>query len=391
MTDLNQALEQARREGRRAAVATVVHVSGSAYRREGARMLVTEDGVSHGMISGGCLEDDVREAALRVLASGRPELLRYDMTADDDLVWGLGLGCNGTVDVFVEPVEAGAPPLAEPPAPRERLARVTVVRGRAEGPVTGARMTVFADRVEGTLGDERLDALVTADARRLLEQGASRSYLYAYRDGAPDPEATVRDRKAVLAAGPEHVQVYIESVVPPPTLLVFGAGHDAVPLVRLGAAAGFRVVVVDSRRAYATPERFPEADQVIRAHADEIPERVEIDRFTFVVVMTHNFNHDREILQRIWGRPYAYLGVLGPWERTSKLLDALREAGLDVDGHLHRLYAPIGLDIGAEGPEQIAIAVVAEILAVRSGKTPGFLRFRKGPIHAEAEAAAAGS
>lgn len=404
--EVRAALERARAEGRRAALATVVHVAGSAYRREGARMVVLDDGSRYGMISGGCLEDAVADAARQVLQTGRPQLLRYDMTADDDVVWGLGLGCNGVIDVYVEPVEAGAAGAeseagggAVPGAAghRERRAVVTVVRGRQGGPETGARMVVYADRVEGTLGDPDLDAAAAADARRMMEEGASQSLLYTYRGGRLDPEAVVRRRRDVLEAGPEHVQVAIQSIVPPPVLLIFGAGHDAIPLARYGHEAGFRVIVVDSRRAYATPERFPEADRVIHAHPDEALDHVTIDRYTYVVVMTHNFNHDRDILRAIWGQPYAYLGVLGPWDRTRQLLQALRSGegvrdlggdaaaggagGVDVDAHLDRLYGPIGLDIGAEGPEQIAIAVIAEILAVRNRRSGGFLRFRQGSIH----------
>jgi len=208
--------------------------------------------------------------------------------------------------------EAGGGAVPGAAGHRERRAVVTVVRGRQGGPETGARMVVYADRVEGTLGDPDLDAAAAADARRMMEEGASQSLLYTYRGGRLDPEAVVRRRRDVLEAGPEHVQVAIQSIVPPPVLLIFGAGHDAIPLARYGHEAGFRVIVVDSRRAYATPERFPEADRVIHAHPDEALDHVTIDRYTYVVVMTHNFNHDRDILRAIWGQPYAYRGGPGP-------------------------------------------------------------------------------
>src|SRR5690606_21421305 len=169
--DIRSALARVRAEGRRAALATVVHISGSAYRREGAQMVIVDDGTRYGMISGGCLEDDVAEAARQVLESGRPRLLRYDMTADDDLVWGLGLGCNGVVGVYVERLTGAGPGVAVSPtaatagaSDRGRMALVTVVRGREGGPETGARMRVFDDRVEGTLGDGDLDAAAAADA-----------------------------------------------------------------------------------------------------------------------------------------------------------------------------------------------------------------------------------
>lgn len=382
MPEIIDALRSWHEQGRRAALATVVHITGSAYRREAAKMLVAEDGESIGVISGGCLEDDVRQAAQRALAQGAAELLHYDMTADDDIVWGLGLGCNGTVDVFVEPLAAAdAEKILAIHERDERVAVVTVVAGNQGAVAPGQRLFIYPDRTDGTLGDAQLDALVTNDARALIERGESRSFLYTYDDGQLNPAATVRERKRVLQREQQHVQVYIETMAPPPTLLVLGGGHDAIPVVQFGRAAGFRVVVVDSRRAYATPERFPDAAQVIHAHPSDFLEHVKIDRFTYAIVMTHNYNHDRDLLVQVWGRPYAYLGVLGPWDRTSQLLDDLRKAGIDADAHLDRLYSPIGLNVGAEGAEQIAIAIIAEILAVKNGREPRFLRFHKGSIH----------
>lgn len=388
MEDVLEQLAALGHAGKAAVLATVVHVVGSAYRREAAKMLVDQDGRVYGTISGGCMEAEVAHAARDVLASGRPRLLHFDMTADDDLVWGLGLGCNGQIDVFLEPVDCCSPAegcWGRVAAAREagvRLAVATVVHAAA-GPISaGARVYVYPDRLEGTLGDVGLDELVAADARRLLDRGASRSYLYRASAGY-EGEPVVRERQAVLDLRGQAgwAQVYIETFAPPPVLLVFGAGHDAVPVTELAAAAGFRVVVVDSRPAYARPERFPRAHAVIHAHPEDVPERVPVDENTYVVVMTHNFQHDAEFLRQIWGRPCAYLGVLGPWQRTQRLLESLRASGCAVDAGLHRLYAPVGLDIGAEGPQQIALAVVAEALAVRNGAGGGFLRFRKGPLH----------
>jgi len=241
---------------------------------------------------------------------------------------------------------------------------------------------VDEQRVDGTLGHAGLDRQVAADARRLLPRGQCRSFLYELADG-DELGRIVRDRQGVVQErnAPGRVQVYIETHVPPPALVVFGAGHDALPVVELAARVGFRVTVVDSRPAYARPERFPQAAHVIHAHPEDVPSRVAMDPDTFVVVMTHNFRQDAAILQQIWGQPYAYLGVLGPWERTARLLNDLRAAGHSVEQHLDRLYAPVGLDIGAEGPEQIALAIVAELLAVRWGAGGGFLRFHKGSLH----------
>jgi len=367
--------------GKRAVMATVVHVVGSAYRREAARMLVDEDGMAYGAVSGGCLESEVREAALEVLRSGEPRLLHFDMAADDDLVWGLGLGCNGRIDVFLEPVDRGyLNRVRRARAEGRRLAAAVVVRADGGSVPVGPRLYVYEDAIEGTLGEAWLDRQVAADARELLACGQSRSYLYRMESGGA---VVVRERQAVVErrGEPGHVQVFLETIAPPPVLLVCGAGHDAISLTDVAAQAGFRVVVVDSRPAFAQSQRFPRAHRVICAYPEDVPAHVTVDADTYVVVMTHNFHHDTAILRAIWGQAYRYLGVLGPWERTEKILGVLREEGLPVDEHLDRLYAPVGLDIGAEGPEQIAVAIVAELLAVRRGARAGFLRFRRGPLH----------
>ncbi|REJ36520.1 MAG: hypothetical protein DIU82_04165 [Bacillota bacterium] len=379
--DVLEELAGLEQTGKRAVMATVVHVVGSAYRREAARMLVDEDGRACGAISGGCLESEVREAALEVLRSGQPRLMHFDMSADDDLVWGLGLGCNGRIDVFLEPVDRGY--LNRVRRAREegrRLAAAVVVSAGGGSIPAGSRLYVGEDGIEGTLGEAWLDRQVAADARELMSRGESRSYLYRLENGVPVVE---RDRQTLLARRdePGQVQVFLETIAPPPVLLLFGAGHDAVPLTEVAAQAGFRVVVVDSRPAFAQSHRFPRAHRVICAYPEEVPAHVTVDADTYVVVMTHNFHHDTAILRAIWGQAYRYLGILGPWERTEKILGVLRAEGFPVDEHLDRLYAPVGLDIGAEGPEQIAVAIVAELLAVRRGANAGFLRFRRGPLH----------
>lgn len=393
MREILEAIDRSVAAGRRAALATVVHVTGSAYRREGAKMLLLDDGTQVGTISGGCLEADVSEAAGEVIRTGEPRLLHYDLTADDDVVWGLGLGCNGTVDVYVEPldetimagyVERWRRAVLSP----ERMAVVTVVATPGRGPLPGTRMYVYEHRQEGSLGYDDWDRLLVAEARVLLEKGASRTFVYPLASASecsstPDPGAVIRNRKDVLAGRQRGISIFIESVVPAPRVVVLGAGHDAIPVVHLARMAGFRVEVYDNRPAFATHTRFPAADRVICGHPGEVLRHIKFDRFTYVVLMTHNYNHDRDLLIQIWNEPWAYLGLLGPWSRTQKLLADLQRAGLDPGSGADRLYGPIGLNIGAEGPEQIAIAVVAEILAVYNGRPAGFLRFHRGSIHGD--------
>lgn len=392
MIEAQEALERAAAENQPIAKATVVNVAGSAYRREGAWMAVTAAGEMHGTISGGCLEGEVRQAALEVLASGQPRFLHFDMTADDDAVWGLGLGCNGRIDVYVEAV---VPPKAEETEGAEDeenpKASVTVVYAAgagagADGVAVGNRLHIYGDGpggVRGSTGDPALDELIRKEALELASQGASRSRMFVPEDDGGKINVVRRPKEIIETreAG-WGVQVYFESRTPRPALLVLGAGHDAIPLTRLGSMAGFRVIVADSRRAYATRDRFPEADEVIVTQPADLLEHVTIDEFTYIVVMTHNYNHDRDLLKTVWGLPYAYLGQLGPWDRTERLLADVAEGGKDVEAHLDRLYGPIGMDIGAEGPEQIAIAIMAEVLAVKTDRPGGFLRFRKGSLHA---------
>jgi xanthine dehydrogenase accessory factor len=369
LRDIVNALDGVRARGERAALATVVRVRGSTYRREGARLLIRDDGQTVGSISGGCLEGDVAEVAREVIHSGRPRLVSYDLTSDDDAVWGLGLGCNGAIDVYVEPVAAGGTDdlvtlLNDGIGRRRVVALVTMLAAPSGGPATGGRLFVPEDGdVRGSLGASDLDAQAAAAARAALEDGRSSTVTLDLPDGKAD--------------------VFIEVAVPPVPLLICGAGHDVPPLVRLAHELGWWVMVADSRPAYATRERFPDADEVILAQDREIAERARIDRHTFVVIMTHNFLHDLEILRGLLGTPARYIGLLGPRARTDRLLADLEKAGVRIDASQRgRLYGPVGLDVGAEAPEEIALSILTEILAVRNGRRVSSLRDRPGPIHA---------
>jgi len=357
-------LREAKARGEEAALATVVGVRGSTYRREGARLLVTSSGHTVGSVSGGCLEGDIQVVAEEVLQDGRPRLLHYDLTADDDAVWGLGLGCNGVIDVLLEKVGS------VDPSPETFLARaveqeiplaVVTVTGPEGTDRLGRRLVVDgAGQVTGSLGDGRLDAVAVELGRAALAS----------------------ERPARAAA--EGCELFAEPILPPPHLVVCGAGHDAIPLVRLAAELGFRPVVVDRRAKFLTRERFPEAHAFVHTEFPQAASAVRPDRRTCVVIMTHNYLHDRDLLRSFLTHdPFpAYLGVLGPRQRTQKILEELAHAGVVVSPEQRqRLFAPVGLDIGAEGPEQIAVAILAEVLAARSGRGGGFLRDRPARIH----------
>lgn len=354
--------------GERAALVTVIETQGSVYRRPGARMLVTRDGRTVGAISGGCLENDVRARAQATITTGESRIVTYDTTSDSDLVWGLGLGCNGVVRVLIERLSPDGGPspvslLAE--CLYRRQPGVLAVVVRVEGQVgirVGARLLVFPDgAVAGELANAEFTARALDDARAVLRD--QRPFLRRYRL----PEGTV--------------QVFLEPVQPPLNLTVFGAGYDAVPLIHLAKELGWQATVIDERAAYATRERFPQADQVQLARPSDLPQEV-LSTTDAAVIMTHHYLHDRAWLRLLLPSPVRYVGLLGPKRRCQRLLQDLTEQGVRfTQEQLRRLHAPVGLDIGAETLEEVALAITAEIKAVLAGRSGGLLKDRKAPIH----------
>jgi len=376
--DILHALDEGRATEEPAALATVVHVEGSAYRREGAKLLLTPRGEMIGSISAGCLEGDVLEWTRHVLERGEPVLRRYDLTSEDELVWGFGMGCSGKIDVLIEPLSLVQPYLerARHLFEQERavaLATLVEVPGNSGLPLGAKRLIPAEGQPFGTLGDATLDAAVERDARALLASGRSKTVTY-------DPAQL----GGHCASWTDVARVFIDCFRPLPQMIVFGAGADAVPLVRLAKEAGFRVTVVDHRPRFVTPERFPWADRLVLAHPEDAPEHLALTAETSVVLLTHNFHVDAKLLAWLLKSPARYIGVLGPKERRELLLRNLREHGIELSPEdVQKLYAPVGLDIGAEGPEQIALSIVSEILAVKNRRAGTFLRDRQKPIHAD--------
>jgi xanthine/CO dehydrogenase XdhC/CoxF family maturation factor len=352
-------------------LATVVNVEGSAYRRPGARMLVMRDGRSIGTISGGCLEADLIQRCWELTSGGRPALVRYDSRdegAGDDLLddWGFGMGCNGAVDVLLERIDPADPPaylklVAEALGRRETIILATVFARSGDAPLEiGSRFVL--DLENGS----SVPSPVYAAARRTLEEGDSRVVTVDFSGEGHGGSA----------------RVFCECISPPPHLLVLGAGHDALPLVRLAAETGWCVSVCDRRPALATAERFPRAEGVYAVDAEEslsvLPHPADA-----AVVMTHRYPEDVKLLRVLVKSAIRYIGVLGPRHRTDRLLRAAEiEMTADV---MSRLHAPIGLDLGAETPEQIALAIIAEATAVLNGHAGGKLRDKRGPIHEQSE------
>lgn len=373
------AYADARARGLRVALATVVGVEGSAYRRPGARMLIAEDGSTAGSISGGCLERDVAERAARVMQSRAALTVEYDTRGGEDIVWGLGLGCNGVVRVLLESLHEGGACaralefIVECLRARKCCVLATLVSQSLKPSLGTTRAVKVGERL---LLDESLNLRNEpfADAALAARARVDAAEALAHRHAAM--------RSYETSAG--RAEIFYDVITPPRPLIIFGAEHDALPLVRQAQAVGWHVTVVDTRARPAVRERFAEADEVVLCRADDVAARIPMTENTAAVVMTHNYPDDVELLRALLPSNACYLGVLGPRERTSKLLEAI---GVDAFGMLEgmfaRLHSPAGVDIGAETPEEIALSIVAEIRAVCAARGGGFLRDRNAPIHDE--------
>ncbi len=343
-----------RSRGARAALATVIRVNGSAYRHEGAKLLVSEDASSVGNVSGGCLEADVREVALRVIATGCAEQRSYCGGSDEISAWDLGVGCDGEVEILIEPAATTRDDERAAIADEVPFIAVTWLDAPSvDGELP--RAVVAAGALHGTLGDQPLDAAVLAEAERWTS--LAESHLQTING----------------------CRLFVDVMMPPPRLVVVSAGEDARVLARIASEVGFRVVAVDRRPGLLTRDRFPVAVRLVESDSARINEQLVLDASSFAVVMTHDFADDAAYLGALLQTPVRYIGMLGPRQRTERIITRL---GVTTPADLARIYGPVGLDIGTDGAEQVALAVLAEILAVKSGRQPLSLRQRRAPIHA---------
>lgn len=354
ITDILQAYDQAEREGRRCALATVVHVEGSSYRRPGARMLVTEDGRLTGAISGGCLEGDALRKALFAIQQQTSKLVTYDTTNEDDLRFGVQLGCNGVVHILFEPVKDGHPIslLREASRNRSGAALVTLFSRQRTAEQPGTSLLYTGGRVIATLPDA-LCQTILGD----VVCGHDVSHFSHY--------------------GPH--EAFIEFLVPPPALVIAGAGNDVLPLVDIASLLGWRLTIVDGRPHYADKARFPKADRVIVARPDQVLPQLDDDQQRLFLLMTHNYQYDLALLKEILPGRFPYIGILGPRTRLDRMLE---DVGYALDeAQRASIHGPVGLDIGAETPAEIAVSIVAGIKAFLSGHTGRQLRDNLHPIH----------
>jgi len=355
-------LDELKRHERRVAMATLVSTKGTTPRKEGAKMWVGEDGRIRGSVTiGGCVDAQVLAESDAVLRAAAPTLL--SLSLGDEEAWDLGLTCGGAVDVLIEPVQLDDP--ADPVVRAYDVIRSEAQAGRravavvplgVSGAARPRRLVVREDgSTAGTLGDAQVDAAAVAHALDAMARSASRSM-----------QIDAGDRRATL---------FFELHGPATTLVIFGAGHVAVPLVRFAKGLGWTTVLVDARERYATRERFPDADDIRIGALGEIAAQMRYDASTVVVVVAHDYKFELPVLRAVLAQHPAYIGLLGNRRRGRALLDFLAADGFDA-ASLARIHVPVGLDIGARTAPEIALAALAEAVAVRNGRPGTALRAR---------------
>ena len=358
------AFQKIREKGQKAAIATVVKVRGSSYRSPGARMLITEDGHWVGSISGGCLEGDALRKARLVMTNNTPLTVTYDTREESNQNLGIGLGCNGVIDVLIEPIHEDQK--LNPISIFERLidkkepvAMATIYQGVC----TGEKLLITADGViEDNFSDTLLRDKVKRDLEIVFQSARSETKTYTHHEKA--------------------VGVFIELIQPTVSLILFGGGFDARPVSTLAKSLGWEVAVTDECVAHIAPLFFPSADKLSLCKREFIDRDFDITPYTACVLMSHNYEYDRDVLKKLVKTTTPYIGILGPRKRFEKMQKEFREQGLIFSDHdLHRIHSPIGLDIGAEAPDEIAISIIAEIQSKFANRSGGFLKYNPGPIH----------
>ena len=340
---LQDSFERWSAEGTALVLASVYETEGSTYSKAGAQMLININGDFQGMLSGGCLEGDLAERARAVLESGKPQSVTYDLGQNDEELWGLGVGCDGLMRIFLQPVTSGNgyEPFATMCRAYQGLTdqvAATVLESEIDDLATGSTVvTVEGDVAFSDVGNAYAQP-IQAEAGAALLQGQSKT--------------------STIATGAGDATILLSILRPPPRILVLGAGLDAQPVVRLASELGWRVTVQDHRPAYIESGDFAAAEVVHCLPVSEVSTAIDLHQFAATIVMSHHLTSDRQYLQQLAATGIGYIGLLGPRDRRSRLLE---ELGDIADSLLPRLHGPAGLDIGGRGPASIALSIVAEI------------------------------
>ncbi len=353
---------------RKVALATVVRVKGSSYRSPGARMLITDDGRWVGSISGGCLEGDALRKARQVMTNKKPLTVAYDTREESNQNLGIGLGCNGVIDVLIEPVNSeeennpvrvfkniisGLEPVA-----------LATVFNSSNSELVGKRIIIDTSKqiLFNSIDDHELKTQVESDLSNLFESGKSEAKSYISK--------------------PSVTEVFIELIQPTISLIIFGGGFDARPVSQLAKSLGWNVTVTDECVSHIAPIFFPSVDKLSLCQREFIDRDFEITPYTACVLMSHNYDYDKAVLKKLLKTEAPYIGILGPRKRFEKMQEEFLSVEIKLaENDFHRIHSPIGLDIGAEAPDEIAVSIIAEIQSKFSNRSGGFLKYNPGAIH----------
>lgn len=363
INDIIQAYQKAKAADKKTALATVVKVEGSSYRQPGARMLVTGDGELTGAISGGCLEGDALKKALLAIHQQQNKLITYDTSNEEDSDFGVQLGCNGIVHILFEYIDD------EKNNPIDLLIKVSEER----------RDSVLTCLFSLERGQKQIGTVLFYSQNAVWPENHRSDHL------AEDMKKVFESRSsAVKRVMHENIpcEALIEYLPPAVSLVIAGAGNDVKPLVEIASVMGWEITVAEGRVSHATEKRFPLAKTVKVIGAEDFLNGITMDEYTFVVLMTHNYRYDLTVLKNMLNCHNRYIGVLGPKSKLNRMLSDLAEEGVEIsEEQMQRIYGPVGLDIGAETSEEIALSVAAEIKAVLEGKKGNSLRYKKDKIH----------
>ncbi len=363
-----QKIKELQSLGEICALATVVNVRGSAYRRQGARMLFSAKGREAGFVSAACLEADLLEKAKVVIEYNKPMLFTFDTTAPEDAIFGIGQGCGGYVEIFVEPIL--------PKQSKELLTllqksqlyddeHVIAVAYNAYGNINeelGTRFLITKKETHTHFGLNEINEQIKKDAIQLLMDKKNAVKRYELPNG--------------------KVDVFFQFIPANTSLIIFGATPDVKPLVKLAAEIGWTTIVIDHRSKYAIETEFPEANKVLVIAPDKYSDKLNFTHNSFAVIMIHQFEAEAAALRFLFTSPVNYIGLLGPKGKSASLIKHISSNGFTpTKEQLSKLYNPVGLDIGAETAEEIAVSIIAEIQAVIKNRNAGFLKDRQGPIH----------
>ncbi|MFN6062964.1 MAG: XdhC family protein [Bacteroidota bacterium] len=369
MIEIINAYNKARKNEKRFALATLVHLNGSSYRRPGARMIVDEEGQLTGAISGGCLEGDALRKAVFCIHTQIPKLVVYDTSDEEDATIGIQLGCSGIIQVLFEPIDEN-----DPLNPIELLKKAIHKRQNT------VLVTLYAPQIKK--GDTVGTSMLLEDSGEFHNNSTFQLV----------PETLMQDIKETLTIKKSSFKSYnlndhtfnafLSFISPPISLIIVGAGNDAIPLQSIAETLGWEVTIVDGRHTYAKIERFSSACQIIVSKPEKVLQQIPIDEKSVFVLMTHNYNYDYAILKALLDKNIPYIGALGPKKKLDNMITDLKAENIFLNERQKNiLYGPVGLELGAETPAEIALSITAEIMSVMHNKKGGSLRNLLTEIH----------